>query len=144
MISVCYQADSLQSIAFTQALKNKCNEQYLQLFHKSGMFNKNIELCYCGQLFDKLDRQAYRNYRPDNHFDSRHHMSFTTTHEYCETCKSYELKNTHDCFNPMCYCGERYSIIHDFWDQESCFKLHAHKSYRHHLHVIFGVDYFSS
>ena len=117
MISLYYQVDSLQSVALTQALKNKCNEQYLQLFYKSGMFYKDMELCYCGQLFDKLDRHAYKTYRLYNHFNSKNHRSFNSTHEYCDKCKSYELKSTHNCFNPMCFCGERYNIVHRLYHE---------------------------
>ena len=58
------------------------DEQSKILRHLCG----DLELCCCGAIFETEDRNAYQNYRWENHFKTEHHRKFMMDNEYCTDC----------------------------------------------------------
>ena len=159
--------EALQSLALKQAFINERNKidknklihfgpgfsfpsasSHFSKFYKEDeqskilyRFFSDMELCYCGMIFDKEDRNHYKNYRPNHHFQSEHHKNFDREYEYCSGCGTMELKSEHPCFNPMCECGERYNILSVYCNELTLYGFHEDSSLRHNYYILFGPDY---
>ncbi len=154
------EASSLQSLTLKQAFVNERNkmdksERVTGFSFQNTMWSKHykedeqskilrrffshLELCYCGMIFETEDRNHYKDYRPDHHFQSDHHKKFDRDYEYCSSCKSHELRDRHPCFNPMCECGERYNILHVYFSGPIFHENHKTNSARHHY--LFDPEY---
>jgi hypothetical protein len=156
----------LQSLALKQAFINERNKidknklkEYgpgFQFLKATFLFSKyykedehsrilrrcfgDMELCECGMIFETEDRNHYKNYRPNHHFQSEHHVEYMKKHQYCSDCGTMELKDQHPCFNPMCKCGERYNILHDYYSGPIFYENHKRNSARHHYYK-YGSNY---
>ena len=126
--------------SFQIARWSKCYKEDEQSKILSHLFG-HLELFYCGVVFETEDRNHYKNYRPNHHFQTEHHEKFDREYEYCSDCKSYELKDKHPCFNPMCECGERYNILSEYCSGPIFYQNHKWNSNRHHYYILFGPDY---